>query len=163
MAVAAVRWAGRPRRVVGSTFPVPTVTEAEAREVVRAFGGAERLRQGDVTRAKTPPPAKAFGGSLDPHELASFLSAQYRVPTIDLEAFVVAPEILGLVSRAICLAHTVLPVSRSGDSLVAAVVDPGDAPAVEALARASGLRVEPVLASDSAIRTAIDRHYPAER
>lgn len=167
MAVAAVRSAAGPRRVIGSTFPMQTpITEAEARTVVDSFGGAlrvQRFERSVTKRAKSPPeappPPQALGGFLSPQEITNFLSMRYRVPTINLDEYVIAPEILALVPRALCVKHIVLPVSRAGGSLIAAFAEPTDAAAIAELKTETGLNVEPVIASESAIRTAIARYY----
>lgn len=172
MAVAAVRSTTGPRRVIGSTFPMQTtITEGEARTVVDSFGGALRIQRTEAPSStrRTPrdapdaPPPQALGGFLSPQEITNFLSMRYRVPTINLDEYVVAPEILALVSRALCVKHTVLPVSRAGGSLIAAFADPTDATAIAELKAETGLNVEPVIASESAIRTAIARYYPEHR
>ncbi|MBX3188620.1 MAG: hypothetical protein KF819_16505 [Labilithrix sp.] len=171
IAVAAVRSATGSRRVIASTFPMQTtITEAEARTVVDSFGGAHRVQRFEapsVTKraakaAPEAPPPQALGGFLSPQEITNFLSMRYRVPTINLDEYVVAPEFLALVSRGLCLKHTVLPVSRAGASLIAAFADPTDAAAIEELKTETGLNVEPVIASESAIRTAIARYYPEQ-
>lgn len=164
MAVAAVR-APEGRRVVGSTFPVQTtLTEAHAREVIDAHGGVSRVHELDAPsalrrEAKAAPSPKEAEGFHGPNAFTSILSMHLKIPTIDLEAFEVDPEILRLVPQALCAKHTVLPISRAGDSLIVAFADPKDALAVEALKAETGLTVEPVVATSTAIRAAIERSF----
>jgi type IV pilus assembly protein PilB len=82
------------------------------------------------------------------------------VPTIDLDAYEVADEILLLLSKDTCAKHVVLPISRAGTSLIVAMADPNDAAAREDLTHISGLNIEPVIATRAAIRSAIGRYYP---
>ena len=147
----------------GANFPNGTrLTEVHARTVLDAFGGATALR----TRGRKPPlqsraprgrPVRR--GALSDQEVTNFLSQQYRVPTIDLEAYEVRGEILLLLSRELCERHVVLPVSRAGTSLVVAMLDPHDDAALAALKLASACAIEPVLATEGAIRAAIARYY----
>jgi len=53
-------------------------------------------------------------------EIANMLSMRYRIPTIDLDQYVTAPEILALVPRELCEKLIVLPVSRAGNALIVA-------------------------------------------
>jgi type IV pilus assembly protein PilB len=92
-------------------------------------------------------------------EAAKLLSMRYRVPTIDLSEYEVAPEILALVPRALCERHVVVPVSRAGTSLIVAMTDPTLSAAIDALREHTGFNIEPVIASEDAIRTAIERYY----
>lgn len=94
-------------------------------------------------------------------EAAKLLSMRYRVPTIDLSEYEVAPEILALVPRELCERHIVLPVSRAGDSLIVAMTDPTDSTSRDALKEHTGFDIEPVIASEGAIRAAIARYYGA--
>lgn len=89
----------------------------------------------------------------------SFLSMQYRIPTIALDQFEIDPAIIGLVSKELCEKHRVLPVSRAGRSLVVAMVDPVDRVAIETLSLHTGLKVEPVITSDAALVAAITKYY----
>lgn len=160
MPVAAVRSGKSPWRIVGSTFArEATITDAQARTVVDACGGAERLAAIDVPDASNSRANTAFGSPLPEGELTNALSLLHRTPTIDLHAFEIAPEVLRLVSRSFCARHVVLPVSRAGGSLVVAFVDPKDRSAFEAVKEATGLKIDPVIASESEILSAIARHF----
>ncbi|APR83169.1 Type IV fimbrial assembly, ATPase PilB [Minicystis rosea] len=61
----------------------------------------------------------------------------------------VDPSAARLVPRAICVRHQLLPISRSGDELVVAMVDPRDADAIRDVILITGLRVEPVFSGDA--------------
>lgn len=150
----AVRARGAARIVGVPATDATLLDESHARAAVDAHGGPERLMKDAPLGWDLD--AKGF---LHEGDVAAFLSMQYRVPTIDLEAFEVAPEILALVSAEVCTMHRVLPVSRSGGSLILAMSDPSDAFAIDAVAAVTGLRVEPVVAAGAAIRGAIVRYY----
>lgn len=72
------------------------------------------------------------------------------------------PEALAKVPAAVCRRHIVLPVRVSGTLLTLAMANTEDMGAVEAVRRASGLRVEPRAAGERKLRAAINRHYGQE-
>jgi len=98
-------------------------------------------------------------GFLSDTEITNFLSAQYRVPTINLEEYEIDADIVKLVSKEQCEKHKVVPVSRAGSSLVVAMADPTNLNAIDDLKFLTGFNVEPVIASEAAILAAIERYY----
>jgi type IV pilus assembly protein PilB len=87
----------------------------------------------------------------------------YRVPTIHLEQYEIDPDVVALVSRELCEAHRVVPVSRAGNALVVAFADVDDLAAVEALEAYTRMSIQPVVASEESIRTAIEKYYGVKR
>jgi type IV pilus assembly protein PilB len=100
-------------------------------------------------------------GFISDSEITNFLSQQYRVPTISLEEYEIDAEILKLVSREQCEKHRVLPVSRAGGSLVVAMADPTNLNAIDDLKFLTGYNIDPVIASETAIASAVERYYNA--
>jgi type IV pilus assembly protein PilB len=100
-------------------------------------------------------PARVHQRSGD-HEL---LSQQYRIPTINLREFEVDREILALVPAEVCRRLVVLPVSRIGSSVILAMADPTNEATKTEIAKATGSKIEPVIASEADITKAIDRYY----
>ena len=98
-------------------------------------------------------------GYISDDEITSFLSTQYRLPAIDLDEFEVDAEVIRLVSREVCEKHKILPVSRSGSSLIVAMADPTNLHAIDDIKFLTGYNVEPVVASETAIHAAIERYY----
>jgi type IV pilus assembly protein PilB len=91
---------------------------------------------------------------------AALLSQTYRIPSVDLDAYAIEPAILGLVPRETCEQHRLIPVSRQGASLIVAMVDPTDSAALDALAKATGYAIEPVVADAAQLLAALARYYP---
>ena len=71
----------------------------------------------------------------------------------------VDPEILKLVRKEIVQKYLVFPVRKVGNTLTLALSDPTVVLAIDDVQFATGLHVIPVLAAESAIRTAIERNY----
>jgi hypothetical protein len=89
-----------------------------------------------------------------------FLSHQTGVPQMDVRNLEVPPQILKLVPQRLAEQFTVLPIStKEPKSLVLAMSDPSDLNAIDSARFASGLNVEPVVASHSALKKAISDLY----
>jgi type IV pilus assembly protein PilB len=100
-------------------------------------------------------------GYISDNEITNFLSQQYRVPTIDLEEYEIDADILKLVAKEQCEKHRVVPVSRTGNSLIVAMADPTNLHAIDDLKFLTSYNIEPVIASETAIGQAIERYYNA--
>ncbi len=100
-------------------------------------------------------------GYISDGEITSFLSTQYRLPAINLDEYEIDVEVVKLVSRDVCEKHRIIPVSRSGSSLIVAMSDPTNLNAIDDIKFLTGFNVEPVVSSETAIQTAIERYYSA--
>jgi type IV pilus assembly protein PilB len=101
-------------------------------------------------------------GYINEYELVAFLSKQYRVPAINLDEFEISPEVLKLITRESAVKHGLVPINRSGSNLIVAMSDPSNIFAVDDLKFATGHNIEVVVASERAIRNAIDKYYGAK-
>ena len=98
-------------------------------------------------------------GYIKESDLTSFLSKQYGVPSINLNDFEVEQDVINLVPKDVAEKHQVLPVNRSGANLIVAMSDPSNIYAVDDLKFLTGYNIEPVVASEAAIKEAIERYY----
>src|SRR5687767_8801790 len=98
-------------------------------------------------------------GYVSDGEITNFLSTQYRLPAINLDEYEIDSEVIKLVGREVCEKHRIIPVSRSGSSLIVAMSDPTNLHAIDDIKFLSGYNVEPVVASETAIQAAIERYY----
>ncbi len=98
-------------------------------------------------------------GAIEESKLTDFLSKQYGVPAINLKDFDIDSEIIKLVPRDVAQKHLVIPVNRAGPSLIVAMCDPSNIYAVDDLKFLTGYNIEAVVASEPAIREAIDKYY----
>ena len=105
--------------------------------------------------------ALAKMGFISDQEITQFLSQQYRVQAIDLSEYEIDPDVLKLITQEVCGRHKIIPVSRAGASLIVAMADPSNLHAIDDIKFLTGYNVEPVVASESAIQTAIERYYAA--
>ncbi len=98
-------------------------------------------------------------GAIAEGDLTSFLSKQYGVPAISLKDFEIDEEVVKLVPKQTAEKHQVVPVNRAGSSLIIAMSDPSNIFAIDDIKFSTGYNVEVVVASEQAIREAIDKYY----
>ncbi len=98
-------------------------------------------------------------GFISDREITNFLSQEYRVPSIDLSAVELDPDLGKVVTRDVCEKHKVIPISKAGSSLIVAMSDPTNLHAIDDIKFLTGYNVEPVVASELAIAAAIDKLF----
>jgi type IV pilus assembly protein PilB len=91
------------------------------------------------------------------------LSQQFGVPSIDLSTFEVDPNVIKIVPGDVARKYGVLPVNKTGATLTIAMGDPTNVFAMDDIKFMTGYNVEPVVASEIALRKAIDKHYGTPR
>jgi len=92
-------------------------------------------------------------------KLIAFLSRQYGIQSITLSQLDIDPEVLKLVPEQIARKYEVLPIQRQGNQVTLAMADPTNVFALDDVGFMTNLQVIPVVASQAAIRAAIDRSY----
>jgi type IV pilus assembly protein PilB len=101
-------------------------------------------------------------GAVNEEQLIGFLSRQYRVPSITLSQLEIDPDVLKLVPPQIAKKYEVLPVRKMGNSLALAMADPTNVFALDDISFMTNLQVLPLVASQSAIKKAIERNYESK-
>ncbi|MHB8418936.1 MAG: type IV-A pilus assembly ATPase PilB [Myxococcales bacterium] len=101
-------------------------------------------------------------GAIEEQKLTDFLSKQYGVPAINLKDFEIDPEVIKLVPKEVAEKHVVIPVNRAGPSLIVAMSDPSNIFAVDDLKFLTSYNIETVVASEVAIKEAIEHYYAAK-
>ncbi|MCC6642774.1 MAG: type IV-A pilus assembly ATPase PilB [Deltaproteobacteria bacterium] len=98
-------------------------------------------------------------GFLQEADLSDFVARQYGVPAVNLDEFEIDPSVLKLIPEDVATKHTVVPVNRAGSTLVLATADPSNIFAIDDIKFLTGYNVEVVVASEEAIKRAIERAY----
>ena len=91
--------------------------------------------------------------------LLKFISGLYRVPTINLEEATIDPSLLKLIPLDIIQKHNILPVSRTGSTLVLAMVDPSNIFAIDDVKFLTGYGIDVVATTAKDIKEAINQYY----
>jgi type IV pilus assembly protein PilB len=94
-------------------------------------------------------------GYIKEDELLSFLSAQYRVPSVKISKIEVNPSVVKLIPSSVAKKHYIIPTNRVGTKLTLAMLDPSNIPVIDEVKFITGFRVEPVVASETEIIDAI--------
>ncbi|MCH9649095.1 MAG: type IV-A pilus assembly ATPase PilB [Deltaproteobacteria bacterium] len=92
-------------------------------------------------------------------ELLDFLAEHFGVPAVDLTNMEIDENVIKIIPPDIARKYTVLPVSKAGAKVTLAMNDPSNVFAMDDIKFMTGYQVKPVLASEAAIRAAIDRYY----
>jgi len=100
-------------------------------------------------------------GFIAENDLTAFLSRQYGIPTIDLATQEIDHEVAKLIPEDVAKKYQVIPESRTGSTLVLAMADPSNIFAIDDIKFLTGYNVEPLIASEVAIKAAIEKQYEA--
>src|SRR5437867_12247837 len=101
-------------------------------------------------------------GFINEEQLIGFPSRQYGVPSITLTQLDIESDVLKLVPAPIARKYEVIPVRKMGNSLALAMADPTNVFALDDISFMTNLQVLPLVASQTAIRKAIDRNYESK-
>ena len=119
----------------------------------------EALRHQRITGGRMGSNLVALG-FISEDVLMDFLAQKTGVPRLDLKNLDIPLQVLQRIPRRLADQLNVLPVAfKEPKSLVLAMTDPSDLNAVDSARFASGLNVEPVVASYSALKQAIAEQY----
>jgi type IV pilus assembly protein PilB len=94
-------------------------------------------------------------GLINEPDLTSFLSKQYGVPSINLADFEIDSAVIKIIPSEISQKYQIVPVNRAGSTLIVAMSDPSNIFAIDDIKFITGCEVQPVVASESAIKKAI--------
>ena len=98
-------------------------------------------------------------GYVQEHDLATFLSKHYGVPSIDLSEFDIDPAVIALVPAEVAQKYQLVPINRAGATLIVAMADPSNIFAIDDIKFMTGFNVEVVVAAEAAIKESIDKLY----
>ncbi len=98
-------------------------------------------------------------GFISEDDITSFLSRQYGVPSINLSHFEIDPNVIKLIPSEIAQKHQIIPINRTGNVLTVAMADPSNIFAIDDIKFMTGFKVEPVVAAETSIKNAINKHY----
>src|SRR6185369_2738224 len=98
-------------------------------------------------------------GFISEQDLTSFLSKQYGVPSINLSELEVDPAVTKIIPGDVAQKYQIIPVNRAGNTLIVAMSDPSNIFAVDDIKFMTGYNIEVVVASEAAIKAAIDKFY----
>jgi type IV pilus assembly protein PilB len=98
-------------------------------------------------------------GYIRDEDLAQALSRMLGYPVIDLDQFEIYPEVIGLIDADTAKKNMLLPIHRIRSFLTLAMVDPTDLETIENIRFRTGLAIQPVITSESALQKALAKYY----
>jgi len=98
-------------------------------------------------------------GHLGEKDLIEHLSQHFGVPSVDLKGMEIEESVLKIIPADIARKYTILPVAKAGATVTLAMIDPTNVFAMDDVKFMTGYKVEPVVASETALRAAIEEHY----
>ena len=101
-------------------------------------------------------------GYVKEDDITSLLSEQFGVPSINLRHFEIDEAVINLIPSEVAQKYMVIPVNRTGATLTIAMADPTNVFAMDDIKFMTGYNVEPVVASEVAIREAIEQYYGSQ-
>jgi type IV pilus assembly protein PilB len=98
-------------------------------------------------------------GALTEKELVEFLSKHFGVPAIDLARVEIDEGVIKVIPADVSRKYTILPIAKVGAKITLAMIDPTNVFAMDDIKFMTGYNVDPVVASETALRAAIDKYY----
>jgi len=98
-------------------------------------------------------------GYLDEKELNKYISQQMQIPSIALGHYDIDKSSLDLIPEKTVRSYKMLPLFQLNNTLNIAVIDPLDTSPINAARKATGLKIEPVIVTETELENAIDLFY----
>ncbi|MCK4648113.1 Flp pilus assembly complex ATPase component TadA [bacterium] len=92
-------------------------------------------------------------------DIIQTLSEQLGFAFLDLSSYQIEPEALALIPAQAAERLQVIPIFKVADSLSVAMVNPLDISAIDELYRLTNLRIRPLFATPTGIKSMIEKHY----
>lgn len=98
-------------------------------------------------------------GFLKENQILRALEKNYGVPGFEVNNFEIDQSVIALIPREICEKNTLIPLQKAGTTLVVAFADPSNILVKEDLRFITRCRIQPVVGTEGAIGSAIERYY----
>lgn len=122
----------------------------------------EQIDSALIQCQKTAKPLKdvlVSDGFLTEDQIVPYIAEQLDIPYVDLNSFVIHPEIVSSVPESIARKHKLVPLFKVKNTLTVAMTDPLDFHALDALKRQVKFDIKTVMGSPSTIKTIIEKYY----
>lgn len=98
-------------------------------------------------------------GFLKENQILRALEKHYQVPGVEVSTFEIDSTLISLLKKEICEKYTLIPLQKAGQTLVVAFTDPGNIMVREDLRFLTKMKIQPVVGTETAIQSAIERYY----
>lgn len=98
-------------------------------------------------------------GLIKEEDIVNIISEHMGIPFMNLSDYLIDSSVIELVPESISQKYNLIPIFKIGQTLTVAMANPQDINAIDQVSLKSKCDVEPVLATETAIRNAIDQYY----
>ena len=98
-------------------------------------------------------------GAISEEVLSEFLSQHFGVPSVNLDELELEQEIVSLIPEELSKKYKVIPINRTGKTLVIAMSDPTNIEAIDEIKFLTEYNVEVVVATENQIKNALDKYH----
>ncbi|MBC5637456.1 Flp pilus assembly complex ATPase component TadA [Ornithinibacillus sp. BX22] len=98
-------------------------------------------------------------GYITEQQLLDVLKYQLNIPQVDLYQYSIDKDVVQLVPKELAKRHNLMPIRVEGNRLFVAMADPMDYFAIEELRIATGLQINPGIATKDSIFRTISKYY----
>jgi type IV pilus assembly protein PilB len=98
-------------------------------------------------------------GIITEDEIIQVLEYQLGIPHVILEKYYIDPEVAKIIPESLARRYNVIPIKKYKDMLTVAMSDPMNIFAIDEIKMATGLDIQPAIASEEDIRSAIEYYY----
>ncbi|MDP2929260.1 MAG: ATPase, T2SS/T4P/T4SS family [Candidatus Omnitrophota bacterium] len=98
-------------------------------------------------------------GLISRDELMVALSQELGIPPINLSKYKIDPNVIKLLPKKIAKHYQIVPISRMGNTLVVAMVDPLNVFAIDDIKAVTGFNISPIITTDRDLKDAINQYY----
>jgi type IV pilus assembly protein PilB len=142
---------------------IPSLKE----KLIKVFTDKKLLKESDLEKALKVQREK--GGSLSDilvdmglisrSELMVALSHELGIPPINLSRYKIDPNVIKIIPKKIAKRYQIVPISKMGNTLVVAMVDPLNVFAIDDIKAITGFNINPIITADRDIKEAIAQYY----
>ena len=102
-------------------------------------------------------------GYVSEDELAAAFAEKYNIEHINnLKDYKISQEVIALIPFKLCQRYSLIPLVKMDKTLVVVFSDPSDMHIKDNIAVITGCRIQPVVASQSDIRVALNKYYDSQ-
>lgn len=136
-------------------------------KILKIFVEKKRIKEADLEKALKIQREK--GGSLSDilvdlgciskSDLMEALSNELSIPPINLSRYKIDPNVIKLIPKKIAKRYQIIPISKMGNTLVVAMVDPLNIFAIDDIKAITGFSISPIITADRDIKDALNQYY----
>ncbi len=98
-------------------------------------------------------------GCISKNDLMVVLSHELGIPPINLSRYKIDPNVIKLLPKKIAKRYQIMPISKMGNTLVVAMVDPLNIFAIDDIKAITGYNISPIITTDRDIKEALTQYY----